>query len=126
MEIPGAWHWRPKCWTKFRNWLSTARRRSSAVPMRAGGISSSTWRAARSGTGAPERAGGEATSSVRSPPSYLLLGYRSKTFENWAPVLLRHRVRFFLAGVVVLLEREDGLAPSLGQLVCDRVVILGL
>ena len=54
------------------------------------------------------------------------LGYRFEAFKNWAPVLLRHRVRFFLAGVVVLLEREDGLAPSLGQLVCDRVVILGL
>src|SRR5207302_6828897 len=56
----------------------------------------------------------------------LTLGYRFETFENRAPVLLRHGVRFFLAGVVVLLESEDGLAPSLGKLVGDRVVILRL
>src|SRR3984893_15093523 len=59
--IPGAIPWRPRCWTRFRIWLSIAPRRSSAMPMPAGGTSSSTWRGAWSGTGAPERAGGEMT-----------------------------------------------------------------
>src|SRR6202521_2788776 len=62
-----------------------------------------------------------------SPYSHLsFFDDRLQTFEDWAPVVLSHLVGLFLAGVVVLLECQEGLAVVLGEDVRHGVVILGL